>query len=435
MNSNYPGGRRPQNRRPNNARPRPMREFNAVREEETAAPEKKSKSFLKVLITVIIMILSLLLITFGALFTFNDTGREDPGGWLGTFFTNPVKGFGMLFRPDVEGLDSWSDDGSPVIDDASRDGKDVFNFLVAGVNDGLGNNTDTLMLVQYRVGDGQINVVQIPRDTYIDVGYNFNKINSVYSAAYNGAQGGADERRVAGMEGAGDRMGLCEFIEQSYAVKIDYYVLIDLEGFQNLIDKLGGLRVNVPSRMVYNDPEQNLFIDLYPGEQTLTGYQAMCMVRNRKTYVDADYSRMNAQKIVLSALFKQVKEDFTADTIKGLIEFAFDNVTTNISLSDSIYFGTQALGVDMENLKMVTMPTNYYGGVVLTLETNCVEVVNEYLNVYDREITADDFDKGNRLTSTNMPNLHNEYLHGTINYEVYDADSVDKDSIDLKDKK
>ncbi len=393
---------------------------------------KRRFSLWKVLLTALIMLLSLLILTFGMLCLFNGTVKADPMGWLGSLMKDPGTAIVDLFRPEVQGGSSWSDDDMPIIDDADRHEKDVFNFLIAGVNDGLGNNTDTLMLVQYRVGDGQINVVQIPRDTYIDVGYNFNKINSIYSAAYNGGSGSASERRVDGMEGTDERIGLCEFIEKSYAVKIDYYVLIDLAGFQSLIDELGGLRVNVPSRMKYSDPEQNLFIDLYPGEQTLTGYQAMCMVRNRKTYVDADYSRMNAQKIVLTALFKQVKEDFTADTLKGLIEFAYENVTTNISLTDCIYFGTNALSVDMDSLKMVTMPTKYFKGHCMTLEKGCVEVVNQFLNVYSRPITAEDFDRGDRLTTTGTE-LHEVYLYETIDYEVYDGDRVDKDSIDLKD--
>ena len=374
----------------------------------------------KVLVTVLILVLSVVLVLGALAYAFI------PG-----FFENPIKAIGALFKPDVSGESSWSDDGGPIIDGDRNQG--IYNFLVVGLNADLGNNTDTIMLVQYNVGSEQINVVQIPRDTYIDAGYNFRKINSVFAAAYNAGSGKVAERRVTGMEGDSDSgiVGLCEFVEKCYAVKIDYYALIDLDAFQGFIDKLGGLRVNVPTRMHYNDPEQGLYIDLYPGEQTLTGYQAMCMVRNRKTYVDADYGRMDAQKIVLSALLKQIKEDFTADTLSSVIEFAFDNVTTNLSLTDCIYFGTQALSVDMENLKMVTMPTASVDGYIVTLRTSCLEVINEYLNVYDSDVTADDFDRGNRLTTTSYSDLHNAYLYDTADYEVYDANSVDKDSIEF----
>jgi LCP family protein required for cell wall assembly len=348
------------------------------------------------------------------------------------FFENPVKAIGALLKPDVSGNSNWSAGGAPIID-ADRD-DEIFNFLVVGLNADLGNNTDTIMLVQYNVKAEEINVVQVPRDTYIDAGYNFHKINSVFAAAYNAGSGKKAERRVTGMEGDPDKdiVGLCEFMEKAYSVKIDYYTLIDLDAFQSLIDRLGGLRVNVPTRMQYSDPEQNLYIDLYPGEQTLSGYQAMCLVRNRKSYVNQDYGRMNAQKIVLTALLKQIKEDFTADTLSSLIEFAFKNVTTNLSLKDCIYFGTQALSVDLSNMKMVTMPSKTYGDWVLTIETNAVEVVNKYLNVYDKDVTAEDFDRGNRLTTTGT-DLHEVYLHETIDYEEYDADTVDRDSIDLKD--
>lgn len=375
----------------------------------------------KVLVTVLILVLSVVLVLGALAYAFI------PG-----FFENPVKAIGSLFKPDPAPESPWSADGAPIIEGAERTDA-VYNFLVVGLNADLGNNTDTIMLVQYKVGEGTVNVVQIPRDTYIDAGYNFHKINSVFAAAYNSGSGKAAERRVTGMEGDADSgiMGLCEFVEVSYAVKIDYYVLIDLDAFQSFIDRLGGLRVNVPCRMYYNDPEQDLYIDLYPGEQTLSGYEAMCMVRNRKSFVDQDYGRMDAQKIVLAALLKQIKEDFNANTMSSVIEFAFDNVTTNLSLKDCIYFGTQALDIDMANLKMVTMPTTTSYGYISTVETSCIEVINKYLNVYDHDITAEEFDRGNRLTNTQIKELYDDYLHDTVDYEVYDADTVDKHSIDF----
>ncbi|MBQ8697178.1 MAG: LCP family protein [Clostridia bacterium] len=418
MNNNYPGGQRPQNRRrPTGPASRPVRQVSRP----VAPPPRPRTPAWKVLVTVLILVLSVVLVLGALAYAFI------PG-----FFENPVKAIGALFKPEIDGGSSWSADGAPIID-ADRDDA-VYNFLIVGLNADLGNNTDTIMLVQYNVSDGRINVVQVPRDTYIDAGYNFHKINSVFSAAYNSGSGKAAERRVTGMEGDKDKgiTGLCEFVENCYAVKIDYYALIDLDAFQGFIDKLGGLRVNVPTRMKYSDPEQDLYIDLYPGEQTLSGYQAMCLVRNRKSYIDQDYGRMDAQKIVLSALLKQIKADFNADTLGSLIEFAFDNVTTNLSLKDCIYFGTQALSVDMANMKMVTMPTMEYGKVILTSETSCVEVVNKYLNVYAEDITAEDFDRGNRLTNTEDADLHKAYRYDTVDYSVYDADSVDKNSIDFK---
>lgn len=83
------------------------------------------------------------------------------------------------------------------------------------------------MLANYDVANQMINVVQIPRDTYINAGYNFHKINSVYAAGFNHADYGSTqtERRVAGMN------ELCEFIETNMTVKIDFYVLVDLSAF------------------------------------------------------------------------------------------------------------------------------------------------------------------------------------------------------------
>ncbi len=420
MNSNTPGGRRPQNRRrPSGPATRPVRQVSRPAAEYVRKPRTPAW---KVLLTVLILVLSVVMVLGALAYAFI------PG-----FFENPVKAIGALFKPEPAPDSPWSQDDAPIIEGAERTDA-VYNFLVVGLNADLGNNTDTIMLTQYDAGEGAINVVQIPRDTYIDAGYNFHKINSVFAAAYNAGSGKSAERRVTGMEGDPDAgiMGLCEFVEKSYAVKIDYYVLIDLDAFQGFIDRLGGLRVNVPCDMKYADEEQGLYIDLKAGEDVLTGYEAMCLVRNRKNYVDQDYGRMNAQKIVLSALLKQIKEDFNANTLSSVIEFAFDNVTTNLSLKDCIYFGTQALDIDMANLKMVTMPTVDSCGYISTAETSCIEVINKYLNVYDHDITAEEFDRENRLTNTKIKELYNDYLQKTVDYEVYDAATVDKESIDFK---
>ena len=145
----------------------------ARRSDKKGASVKHKTPAWKVLVTVVIIILSFALVvcTLACTLAPTETSKlvedfsENPGKALLQFFSS------IFFKADTD------TEGEPAIDGADRKSDKVYNFLVAGLNADLGNNTDTIMLVQYDVGAEAVNVVQIPRDTYIDAGYNFNKIN------------------------------------------------------------------------------------------------------------------------------------------------------------------------------------------------------------------------------------------------------------------
>ena len=72
---------------------------------------------------------------------------------------------------------------------------------------------------------------------------------------------------------------------------------MDFEGFRDLIDAIGGVEFDVPTRMYYTDPKQNLEIDLYPGKQLLDGKKAEMFMRFRQNndgtgYAEGDIGRM-----------------------------------------------------------------------------------------------------------------------------------------------
>ena len=72
-----------------------------------------------------------------------------------------------------------------------------------------------------------------------------------------------------------------------------------------LVDAIGGVEFDVPMRMYYTDPTQDLYIDLQPGLQTLDGEHAMQLVRFRKGYATQDLQRTEVQRDFLQALAKQ----------------------------------------------------------------------------------------------------------------------------------
>lgn len=331
------------------------------------------------------------------------------------------------FEPTVSPTSSWvdPDTGLPALDGDRRE--KTFNFLVAGLNDDTGNNTDTLMLINYDVANGNINVVQIPRDTYIDWTYNFSKINSIFAAGFNYSD--ATDKTGRRNDGINE---LCGFIESNMSVKIDFYILVDLQAFQEIVDAMDGVEVDVPCDMKYDDPAQNLHIDLKQGRQTLSGYDAMCLVRNRHTYADADYGRMNVQKIFISALLTQLKANVTDPAVlSSLVQVGFNDVQTNLTLENCIYFATQVLKTDLSKIKMVTMPTESYDGKIIMLKSDMLDVINQCLNVYAEPLTFEELDPNCAFTTTSYSGLHKAYLYDRVDYDIFGADDVEQNSIHL----
>ncbi len=108
------------------------------------------------------------------------------------------------------------------------------NILFLGVDSvDHSSRSDTIIVVGISP-DKKVALLSIPRDTRVEVpGKGYTKINHAY--AYGGIS------------------LLKETIEKFMGIKIDYYVKTDYQGFEKVIDKLGGIEINVEKRMYYID--------------------------------------------------------------------------------------------------------------------------------------------------------------------------------------
>lgn len=254
----------------------------------------------------------------------------------------------------------------------------VSTILLAGTDVG-GARTDTLMLLCLNRGEKTISLVSIPRDTLVNGGYTVPKINSVYGAN-NGGDVGIDM--------------LLTRVSECIGFRPDGYMLIRLDAFQELVDALGGVEFNVPTDMYYNDPNQNLFINLTSGIQKLTGEAAMGLVRFRSGYADADLGRVSVQRDFLSALIKQ------AVSVKGvvksprLLQILLDHTDTDLTGANFLWMAESVLLADKSNIQTVTLPGSarmISGGSYYVLDPAAVaQTVNAYCNPYEKELTADD---------------------------------------------
>ena len=281
--------------------------------------------------------------------------------------------------------------------------KNIVNFLVMG-KDRAAANTDVIMIVNFNIEKNTVNIVQLPRDTYIEYDNRSGRINTIYSHyLYNSPNNiSAKEQRKYAMAKT------AEAIEAGFCVQIDYYALVFLDVFADVVDAMGGVYVDVPCDMQYIDdtPGQELNIDLKKGYQRLDGNKAEQFVRFRSGYLLADISRMDAQKLLLSAMLQQLKSNLTVSSAVNIVKTVLDNLTTDVSLADAQYYVTRLRDVDLSKMTMLTLAGDgcqigasgawmYVVNRIATLDT-----VNKYLNVYNEDITDEIFDSGRRLTDT-----------------------------------
>ncbi len=222
------------------------------------------------------------------------------------------------------------------------------NILILGV-DGVSKNdkgrSDTIMLLSYNPELKKANLISIPRDTRIRLDkYGYQKINAAY--AYEGVQGG--------MDAVSDLLG----------IPVHYYVKIDYEGFIKLVDDVGGVKVNVPIDMNYNDRAGNLHINLKKGEQVLDGEQALGLVRFRKGYFNQDLGRIETQQLFMDAFIDKVTSPSILLKAQKMMGTISNYVETNMKPMEILGYLDDA-NQARKNIKMYTLPgdAQYIGNV------------------------------------------------------------------------
>lgn len=227
-------------------------------------------------------------------------------------------------------------DGEPVSSPRQSEG-DRKTFLLLG-KDRASGLTDVIMLVSLDTESKSAAVLQIPRDTYArytDKAYK--KLNGAVSAL-----GGADE--------------LCKLISEAANIKIDGYVVFDLDVVVKLVDSVGGVEIELPFDMEYNDPYQGLNIKFKAGKQMLDGAAAEKFIRYRSGYVRGDIGRIDAQKLFMAAFIKKAYNSMTPSTLLKLITSVFGDIKTDMSLLEMTEIALTVFDIELENINMLTLP-------------------------------------------------------------------------------
>ena len=300
------------------------------------------------------------------------------------------------FMKDSEGLPVDLTTPQSVEENPWRKG--CYTFLIVGKDDEAWR-TDTMMYVMLDTVESKISIAQLPRDTYVNNAQG-SRLNSIVSSGRDAAirNGRArDEAVIFGLR------ALMETARMTFGVPINYYVFLDLAGFIALVDLVGDVEVYVPFHMKYDDPEQNLYIDLPPGLTLLDGKKAEQFIRFRgandkyiemgyQTYVRADIDRLNAQKDFLTALMKKMTA-VNFSQVQGILRIADQHITTNIGMLEMVAFARDALQIKPEDIRMITMPGEWNSNInrYTLYRQETINIINNYFNPYENDIADDRF--------------------------------------------
>ena len=173
----------------------------------------------------------------------------------------------------------------------------------------------------------------------------------------------------------------------------DGYVVVDLNVFEQLVDLMGGITFEVPVDMHYNDPTQGLSIDLQAGKQHLNGNQAMQVARFRSGYATADLGRIEVQRDLVSAALRQWVSPKGLLHLPKALKLIEESSNTSLTKSNLLWLVESFLLCSRSSIRTATLPgaaANFSSGSYYVLDASGVaEMVNEYLNPYEKGVQAD----------------------------------------------
>ncbi|MGG1661660.1 LCP family protein [Brevibacillus sp. NRS-1366] len=294
-------------------------------------------------------------------------------------------GVGYVLSEMNKTLEAVTDDpyklpDQPIVEQPYEEKKSL-SFVIVGVdtrkNIGM-LNTDVLVVAVANPVTQKLTMVSLPRDTRVQIpGHQgYHKINEVFALGENIKKTAESKGETVTENGM---TLLKKTLEHMLGVSVGHYVQLDFEGFTAVIDKLGGVKVDVDRDLVYELPKEGVYRNLKKGTQVLNGEQALGFVRHRldkrgDAYNSSDFDRNRRQQQVIRAVAdkvvsmegiasltavmdtvgKHIKTNLSKDQIKGLaLDFGKLSSENMISLDNGAVWSSPYSLWPLENMQTV----------------------------------------------------------------------------------
>lgn len=274
-------------------------------------------------------------------------------------------------------------------------------------------NTDVMWVIQFDIGHGGLNILQIPRDTCLPdyTASVTRKFNSIYSMG--------DPTITPPIQRT------VNAVQENFGIPIDAYVTTACFDIVDIVDIIGGIPMHVENEIIY---EADKIIP--EGDIVLTGEQAEWFVRFRREWMQGDIGRMQNQRKFMAAAMQKlfsIVEDEGRLKLYSYIKEIYDKelLYTDLSIGDLGKIADFASTINMDEVQVNMIPgedAKFYAAdgnvydVYSVHRDATIELLNKYYRPYQKDMTEDD---------TSIVELVTEYQ-----YELYDDTGATLDDIE-----
>ncbi|MBQ8296675.1 MAG: LCP family protein [Ruminococcus sp.] len=343
----------------------------------------KTASVLCSLVIILLMILNMPIIAY------NKNGKPTESISIITFIKRwqPLNVEGDLETP-VQDFNV----NSEIVHEDFSDGLDLpqtiegqYSVLFLGFDED-GTRSDVNWIFQFDIAAAKINVLQIPRDTFMPT-YTSNvtgKFNSIYGS------GDVNKSAIQNVVNA---------VQENFCIPIDAYITTHCYDIVDMVDLVGGIPVNLDEQIMY---EADKIIPA--GESILNGQQAEWFVRYRHGFSEGDIGRVKNQRVFLAAAMEKllnIYEEEGSLAFYGYLKEIYDNeyIHTDLSVENISMLADFASTVAMENVQVNMVPgegADFYAAdgqaysVWSVHKQATIDMLNEYYRPYQHDLILEE---------------------------------------------
>ncbi|SES41299.1 LCP family protein [Salipaludibacillus aurantiacus] len=215
-------------------------------------------------------------------------------------------------------------------------------FLGLDTRDGdLSGRTDAMVLVTFNPDEGTVKMLNIPRDTRVNIAgrYEQDKINHAH------AFGGVDMTM--------------DTVEQFLDIPVDYFVSLNFDAFMEIVDELNGIKIDSPMAFTETDNATYGTLTIQEGEQIVNGEKALAYVRMRKHDPQGDIGRGERQKEVIASIINEMATFSSITNFNSLMDTVERNLNTNATFNNIVSMHSYAS--ELDNIESLS-----YDGTAIT---------------------------------------------------------------------
>lgn len=303
-----------------------------------------------------------------------------------SFISSGIQGIPTIVRSGGDITAPWTPENQHLTDKGTS-----INVLILGCDHDYDDRTqkpvlttpgrsDSILMAHVDFTNGTIKCLTIPRDTAVSIPEHrgLHKINAAHEF--------------------GDNDLTVRTIKERFGLDTDYYVTLDFESFQKVVNALGGVDVNIHKPLNYDDNWGNLHVHLKPGMQHLNGYQAMGYVRIRHS--DSDLARSERQHEFLEAVRSKVNPTIITK-LPNIFSAITSDMHSNLNQDQLIALANFARKLKPEQIQLITLPNLEGSSYCYIYQDKATPVIAELFYEGDQTRVQLDLPNWDRVASLN----------------------------------